>query len=131
MKEATLDNGGSNAEALAEVVVNIFDELYLTKQNGGDLDAECLKADKTFIATYKCAKKADELTSAMANDMIDAVLDSELLQNAINKVNQSGYKISNITASDKENIKELLTERKTSENESVLNNIASIFGITL
>ena len=131
LKQATLDNGGSNAEALAEVVVNIFDELYLTKQNGGDLDAECLKADKTFIATYKCAKKADELTSEMANNMIDAVLDSELLQNAINKVNQSGYKISNITVGDKEKIKGLLTERKTSENENVLNSIANIFGITL
>ena len=131
MKESALDNGGSNAEALAEVVVDIFDELYLIKQNGGDLDAECLKADRTFIATYKCAKKADELTPKMANDMIDAVLDSELLQNAINKVNQGGYKISNITASDKEKIKGLLTERKTYENESVLNSIAGIFGITL
>lgn len=131
MKKSALDNGGSNAEALAEVVVDIFDELYLIKQNGGDLDAECLKADRTFIATYKCAKKADELTPKMVNDMIDAVLDSELLQNAINKVNQDGYKISNITASDKEKIKGLLTERKTYENESVLNNIASIFDITL
>lgn len=131
MKEATLDNGGSNAEALAEVVVNIFDELYLTKQNGGDIDTECLKADKTFIATYKCAKKADELTSEMANDMISAVLGSELLQNAIDKVNKSGAKINNITASDKEIIKGILTDKKTSDNQSVISNVANIFGITL
>lgn len=131
MKEATLDNGGSNAEALAEVVVNIFDELYSTKQNGGDLDAECLKADRTFIATYKCAKKADELTIDMVNDMINAVLDSELLQNAIDKVNKSGAKINNITASDKEIIKGILTDKKTSDNQSVISNVANIFGITL
>ncbi len=130
IKNCVEDNTEENVEAFSEIAISIFDNLYKIKDEETFL-SECVKADKTFIATFNCIKHKNELTVLQAEEMVDSVIGSQVLSDALKEVEDKNVTLDNLQESDLQKIKEILLNEKTTENERVISAIASIFGVDL